>query len=713
MLATSVLMLLCQQSFAQPNTIDSLKKLAAGEKEQTTLTELYLQLSIEYNDNNTDSELYYAQKAFTSATNKQPQQFSNTLTQLGTAHFNAGHYDTALSYYHQSLKVHLDKDLDTNLAMKYINVGNIYIRLAKHNKAIAYYDTALQTARGNSNNRLAAIAINNLASVYYDRGAYSEALENYLDGLKLHEEVNNKTDIEKSLLNIANVYFRLEDHNKAKEYLSKARDVAEAQNSNWGYISILTTYGMIYNEEQKYDSSLSVLLKALELSEKIKSPFLTNILKGNVAEAYFNLGEYEKAHKLYKECMVASKQLQDDEGLGIAKAGLGQIDIKRGATSKGIANLKDALNTIQQSGNIEQAKAIADTLAVTYKRLGNYKLALTYNELKDNYEDSLAKDKALQSARNLEFEYKLSKKEARIAILEKDSAIEASKLSQQRTQLIAALIGLAMAIIIAALIYRNLKTARHKNELITQQKKEIEIQAAKLQELNEFKDTTFSVLSHDLRSPINALTGTMAMLDEGIITPEEFAEHKDELNKKLQSVSLMLDNLLQWAKSQMKGEQTLDIQKISVRRKALRALAVLKDAADQKNIKLAGDIPENLYAYADRNQIEMVMRNLVSNAIKFTPDNGSVTITAEELDGNRVAVHVSDTGVGMSQEQIDKLLDGSPNSSMQGTGGEKGTGIGLHLSHTFVKNNKGELSIKSQLGKGTTFTLTLPTVSLA
>src|SRR5690606_22977935 len=118
----------------------------------------------------------------------------------------------------------------------------------------------------------------------------------------------------------------------------------------------------------------------------------------------------------------------------------------------------------------------------------------------------------------------------------------------------------------AVIISGNLRRVRKRNEVILSQKKEIEQQAERLEQLNRFKDTTFSVLSHDLRSPINALAGTMAMLDEGIITPEECTAYKGELNIKLQSVTLMLDNLLLWARSQMKGEHTLDIERINVRR---------------------------------------------------------------------------------------------------------------------------------------------------
>lgn len=702
-----IMLLSIGASYAAPANVDSLVRLTQKSGvQQKKLRILYLELSKAYHDNNSDSELYYARRAYSIQDIEAPEYIVKVYTQLGTAFYSAARYDSALYYYNKSLAVHKEYKMDSTIAHQYINVGNVYLRLSEHATAISYYDTAAHVAEKANVPTQRAVAINNLASIYYDKGAYSEALENYMNGLTIHEQENNTVDIEKSLLNIANVYFRLGDLAASKEYLERAQKLAEEHDSNWGIITILSTYGMIYNEEKKYDSSLRAMNEAYELSKQIKSPYLTNILLGNIAECQFNLGHYSKAFQLYEDNLQASKKLQDKEGIGFATAGLGQVYIKRGDIATGISLLKDALNTIQQTGNIEQAKAVTDTLAQTYKRLGQYKEAIRFIELKEAYDDTLAKDEALRTARKLEFEYQLGKKEAQIALLEKDAEIETAKTNQQRILLIAALIGLVLMVIIAILTYRNLRHVKERNAIIRAQKQEIEQQAEHLKQLNNFKDTTFSVLSHDLRSPINALTGTMAMLEEGIITPEEFAEHKNELNNKLQSVSLMLDNLLQWAKAQMKGEHTLDIEKINVRRKALRAIAVLKDAAEQKNITLQNNVPEELYAYADRNQVEMVLRNLVSNAVKFTPENGIVTINATEK-GKMVAISVTDTGTGMSKAQAGRLFDGSPNASTAGTSGEKGTGIGLHLSYSFVQANGGDITVDSTEGEGTTFTMIL------
>lgn len=626
---------------------------------------------------------------------------------LGQAHFLYNDYDSSLLVQHKGLQIVKDDKYPSLKAFLYNNIGNVYLRRGDNKQALSYYDTVIAFAERENDKAMLATAISNIAAIYQSQGSYATSLKKYLQGMQLYEDLQQQSQIETSLLNIANIYFRMDNYPKAKQTVARVLEMAKNSDSKWSVVSSLTTYAMIYNAQQQYDSSISSLNKALAESKALNNDYLTNILKGNLAEAYMRKGVLDSAATLYKESLIISEQLQDEEGVIIAKAGLGQVTTKKGNFAQGTAMMKEALDIMIQEGMKEQAKTTAEELAICFEKMGDYKTALKYTHIKDTYDDSLTADANRKAALAMEYDHELSKKEARISLLEKNEAIKDVKSTQQKILSGAALTGMVLAVIIALLVFRNLRNSKKHNEQITKQKQEIEEQAAKLERLNNFKDTTFSVLSHDLRSPINALTGTMALLDEGIITPDEFKIYKEELNNKLQSVTLMLDNLLQWAKTQMKGESTFEPERINVKRKVLKSFAVTKDAAQQKNITLAAQVPEDLYIYADRNQIAMVIRNLLSNAVKFTPQDGQVTVSAKRA-GNNMEISVTDSGIGMTQEQASHLFDGTPNASTQGTGGEKGTGIGLHLSYNFVLNNGGKITVQSEQGKGTTFTVTLP-----
>ncbi len=688
--------------------IDSLKReLLKYTKEDTNRANVLLYLSVRYHNISADSQRYYGREAYRIAIRTGDKRYIiRAMNQVGAAQLFSGMYDSSITTYRAALRMCNEYGIPDLKEYIYTNIGNNYMRMGDNARGLIYFDSGAIFAEKNGNRVGLARIRNNIGSIYYDQGAYALALKNYLKGLKLHEQLNNKADIEISLLNMSNVYYRLKDYPKAKDYISRAMKMAEESGSDYSVVSCLTTLASIFNEEQKYDSAMMSLREALPLAKSINQPYVVNIVIGNMAECYLRLGNTDSAYTLYRQSLELSQQLQDGEGIALAKSGLGQILVKQGKFKPGISYLSEALQMLEQAGMKEQSLETAAVLAASYEQVGDYKSALKYYKIKDAYRDTLNKAEALQNARNMEYEYQIDKREAQIALLEKDKDIEAARSNQQRVLLIAAVAGLALALIIALMFFNNLKGAKRTNELILQQKNEIESQAKKLEELNNFKDTTFSVLSHDLRSPINALTGTMAMLDAGIITPEEFAQHKQELDNKLQSVTLMLDNLLQWAKGQMKGVNTLDIEKINVKRKVLRSFAVLKDAAQQKNIALVNNVYDELYVSADRNQLDMIMRNLLSNAIKFTPQGGTVSVSAQQKT-RLIELVIADTGIGMTQEQAALLFDGTPNTSTAGTVGEKGTGIGLHLSYDFIKNNGGDIKVDSEPGKGTTFTITL------
>lgn len=701
--------LLCLPDIVAANKIDSLKReLSQSRHADTAQVQLQLEISRLYFDVSVDSSMRYAQKAFqTSQYMGHDRLVIASYLQIGNTHYQQGRYDSAMHYTGSALKLAKQKNEYSHYIRALTATGNIYLRQNDHKNALRYYDSSRKTAVKYKDSTELATAINNVAIIQFEQGNYAAALKNHLQALSLNEKLGRQAEIETTLLNISNIYFRLGVHDKAKEYAGRAMMLARASGSQWTAVSVQTTYAMIYNEEKKYDSSMACLLKAKDIAGVINSPYLNNIITGNMAECHLNLGNVAKAESLYKASLAESEKLNDLLGVALAKGGMGQVMVRKGNLQEGIVYLEDALAVLQDNEMPEQAMHLADTLARTLEKTGRYKEALKYYHISDDYSRAIAKNKGRIAAQKIEYENLLEKKEDQIALLEKDKAIEAGKIANNRIVLFGALTCAILAVIIALLQFRNMMNTRKRNAVITEQKNEIEIQAEKLRRLNAFKDTTFSVLSHDLRSPINALTGTMSMLDEGIITPDEFKLYKEELNNKLQSVTLLLDNLLQWAKSQMKGENVLDLEKISLRRKVLKSFAVHKDAAQQKNITLTANFTEQLFAYADRNQIDMVIRNLLSNAIKFTPENGSVIVNGLQ-QRNEVVLSITDTGIGMTEEQAAKLFDGNPNVSTHGTSGEKGIGIGLHLSHSFIINNKGSIKVQSQPGKGTTFTITLP-----
>ena len=229
-------------------------------------------------------------------------------------------------------------------------------------------------------------------------------------------------------------------------------------------------------------------------------------------------------------------------------------------------------------------------------------------------------------------------------------------------------------------------------------------QSAELQDLNNLKNKLFSVIAHDLKSPMYALRNIFQNIEKYDLPAEEIKSMVPEVIKDLSYTTTLMENLLQWAKCQM---QTLDVSltAANMREVAQDVYDVMKSQAELKNIRLVNNIRKNVSVTAQQDMIQLVLRNLVSNAIKFTPENGCVQIGLEDVAG-QIEVYVKDSGTGLDPDQLNKIAH-NEFFTTRGTASEKGTGLGLMLCKEFLTKNNGTLHITSEPGVGSRFAFTL------
>lgn len=234
---------------------------------------------------------------------------------------------------------------------------------------------------------------------------------------------------------------------------------------------------------------------------------------------------------------------------------------------------------------------------------------------------------------------------------------------------------------------------------------EIEEQARQLRELNTLKNKLFSVIAHDLKGPMYALRNLFRGVQQYDLPAEEIKMMIPDVVNDLNYTTGLMDNLLQWAKSQMKTD-ALRPEQLELTGMIREVTQLLRLQADAKKIHLAQKWEQPVYVFADRDMISLVLRNLLSNAIKFTPEEGQILVGAA-MHSRYAEVFVSDSGAGISQEQLRKI-DTTPYYTTNGTANEAGTGLGLMLCREFLAKNGGSMSVQSEPGKGSTFSFTLP-----
>lgn len=247
------------------------------------------------------------------------------------------------------------------------------------------------------------------------------------------------------------------------------------------------------------------------------------------------------------------------------------------------------------------------------------------------------------------------------------------------------------------------------NDIIQNNLKLVEKQKEELAAANATKDKLFSVIAHDLRSPLHGMISLMEVLsrEDIIISEEERYVMTTKMLKDSQSTYSMLENLLTWSRSQI-GALNIAKNELVVDYLINESINPYRSNADNKNIKINVDLKEGLTCYADEASLRIVISNLVNNAIKFTPAGGQIIVSGIK-DRDRAIIKVKDTGIGISQEAMEKLFDDKDHTTTLGTDDEKGTGLGLGICYDLVKKNDGEIWVESKIGEGATFIISLVT----
>jgi signal transduction histidine kinase/ligand-binding sensor domain-containing protein len=269
---------------------------------------------------------------------------------------------------------------------------------------------------------------------------------------------------------------------------------------------------------------------------------------------------------------------------------------------------------------------------------------------------------------------------------------------------------LMISTIIFILIFTFLSRVRHlKNQKMLLEKL-VAIKTAELKELNASKDKFFSIIAHDLRGPLSAFVGATQMLTEDSLTMEKEEIMDISLSMKTSATNIynLLENLLEWSRM-MQGKIDFVPEKFNLRKKIEASVDVLFEYALKKRIEIAINIPNDIEAFADNHMFDAVIRNLVSNAIKFTSVGGKVSVFAEYCKSDHsIEIEVVDSGIGMPPELKNKLFLLNEKTGRQGTEGEPSTGLGLLLCKEFIEKHSGKIYVESELGIGSIFKLNLP-----
>ncbi|MBB3056432.1 tetratricopeptide repeat-containing sensor histidine kinase [Mucilaginibacter gotjawali] len=550
----------------------------------------------------------------------------------------------------------------------------------------------------------------NLGAIYWSQSYYPISLF-YLKSAITFLPKNRPLYLSDAYRALGRTYADLKDYKQALADLDTAAYFAGKDAARLAEVYSERTY--IYNLTGDYNKALGFVKYSLKLNRIARAEGHIAVLYGRMASIYLAQKNYRVAVAYNDTAAAMSVKIRNKRLLAYTYAdyalafnGLGQFAKAIDYAKKGIA-LSDSLGLMDA-----ETKAF-NALVTTYELKHDYLEALRYQKRFNIVKDSLTNIAKIKTVTLVQNYYDLNAKMNGLTVMAVDAKLNEAKIKSQH--IIIRMLLFSMVILLAILtgtyyfykqkiLLGNKLEVQH-NELI-EQKKLIEEQSANLQKVNDLKDKLFAVIGHDLRSPMANLSNIIEMFDEGYLTPEEVHDLMKNINPIIKGVGLTLSNLIEWAGSQIKGHN-LTLTNVDIFLMGVEMEQTFIHALQVKNIEFVNKAYPGRGAVADENHLKVILRNLISNAIKFTSDKGTIKLSTT-IENNGLIVSVTDSGKGMSAEEMDKLFYLNTHFSHSGTSGEKGTGIGLLLCKELVELNGGKLMVKSKLGAGSTFYFNLP-----
>lgn len=444
-----------------------------------------------------------------------------------------------------------------------------------------------------------------------------------------------------------------------------------------------------HKDLKQYEVSLSYLSKAEKVATSHDN---LKYVYSNKADINTLLRKYDESEKIHKKLIRIENKLKDSSNLILSYTNLANFYYNQYLDDKAIPLFKKALSIAKKINEPEKLRDAHYNMQAVYRNLGDYKNALIELKIYQEIKDTLNNAQRIRDLTNLEKEQEkqilAERKNNEIALIEKDNQLLTS--------------GIFATLLILVLLFYFYVNTRQQNKVIEAQKQKVD-------KLNTIKDELLSVLGHDLRSPMQHL---ISVFDRSFKVLKKGDEQK--LFRLLQhgslavsKTSILLDNVLQWVTQQNK-QGYFQKETIAIFPLVQQVQATFLPITQMQKIELVNEVDAENTVVADRNSLKIIIRNLVDNAIKFTPENGQIRITTSIGSTGQQGIHIQDTGVGMSAKIIGKILSTTDTNADADVSGRKSTGLGLRICKGFIQRHKGELTIESVEGEGSTFSIWLP-----
>lgn len=599
-------------------------------------------------------------------------------------HYASAQPDSAVDYCNQGIKIAEKQNDKRSMGLLLLQVGSIN-NLHHHNDLARRFDNeALSIFRNLRDLDGVAMAYNELGLLDGAQRDTPEATYFMAQAMRYYEDTHDSSGIVHTYYGLGKVFEDQGELEKALTYYLRALVQYEHRSEKpQSYFDLLQRIGQLYLKKGDRPAALHYLEEGVQNSNIPVYRDTQITLLDEEGKVYEESGKKNQALDLYKQALSEAKKYNKPEEQAQALINIAEILKKENATQS-LSELKEALGIAE---NLHQPKLEADiyqALAGVYRQQKNYNEAITALEEHHRLLDSLLEADTTKDIAGLDSSYKLEMTQQQVGHLKQ---IDKRKTWEIDTGMV---IMIAVVLLLTMLWGYLRKISRLNRELKAS---------------NQIKDTLFSVIGHDLKGPAGSAAHLITLMETEAMPEDELKLMITELRKQTSASFELLNSLFEWGRSQLQGVQVKPVN-LNTQPVIHKNMLLLNQQAVAKNIVIVDHTTADASIFADPDHFDFIIRNLVSNAIKFTHPNGCIDIKANTV-GDEMIFSVTDTGIGISVEQQNAFRQANLQVKF-GTGGEKGSGLGLLLIKEFMKANNGRIWLESTVGKGTTFYVAFP-----
>ncbi len=565
------------------------------------------------------------------------------------------------------------------------------------------------------------IALNKLSDYHFRQSNYANAVDYATQALRMATQAKDSLLMADSYRLLGNTNtFGLKQYDQALDYQQKALEIYERRNDKGRMAALYGSITWIYAITNKHIMEAHQLAdKGILISRELKNYQMLSYNYNSKGLLFFKEEKFDSALVSLRLSSVAAERVNDKAVISFNKSIIGYVFFRQKKYLQAVEIYEQALKEGKQLNVREVEKEAYAGLSKAYAALRQYDLAYDFHVKYVQLKDSLVNWETTQKTIAFRIGYEEEKKEAKIIQLESENRL--AKSEKRNYIIFFSTLFLLFLAVIGSVISNN-RQRRVANILLKEKNEEIETQNEELhqsreeittqrdlvsgqnnqlKQVNFTKDKLFSIIGHDLRGPIASLKALLSLVARNEVTGDELKMLTPRLNQSVGSLQEMLENLLHWSRSQMEGLKSSPRQ-LDLSLEVEKVLLLFVEAASIKNISISCHIESTLKVFADENHVSLIFRNLINNAIKFTPKNGTIKITASRQD-EFVEIVIADSGIGISSDRLARLFEVNVHYTSQGTQGEKGTGLGLLLCKEMAEANGGRIAASSELEKGSIF----------